>query len=244
MKGNRQLIKIDTRGCYQYYPGVAVIANLYNNNMALCHLLHERLSENKQICRYYSPLPASSYHMTAMSVCNAKLNGGGDWEKFVADKIPFFRQIHQRVQESSFSPEISINSFRTRSVIQGIFSMPDLQKDLIMSLASELGLLEESFFMPHVTFAYQYRAVESELSELIEEEINKTLWSVFNEYNGPYDLDPLRLCYYDDMCAFITWNAECNPFISVSRSHDSFFFFFLPRLGADSSERQYSAYRK
>ena len=246
MKGYRELRKIDERGCYQYYPGVTVVANLYDNNEALCKALHERLSENELICRYYSPLPASSYHMTAMSVCNAKFNGRGNWEKFVADKIPFFRKIHSRVEEVSFSPQISVDRFRTKSVIQGIFTMPDLQKNLIMSLSREFGLQDEPFFTPHVTLAYQYRTLEFELSELIEQEIQTILFGVFKEHDDPYFLAPLRLCYFDDMQKFITWNGDRNPFISVSRSHDSFFGGDggWPRLGSDFSASHSSAYRK
>lgn len=183
--------------------------------------------------------------MTAMSVCNAKFNGGGNWEQFVTDKLPFFRDIHLRVEQMSFRPQISVTNFRTRSVIQGIFEMPVEQKNMIVSLARDLGLQDEESFTPHVTFAYQYRRVERGQSELLDQEIRATLLRVFNEYNNSYVLAAPRLCFFNDMLEFITWNGEMNPFISVARSHDSFFGGGnWPRLGAELPASHASASRK
>lgn len=216
---NMPFVKIDEKGTYTRFPGFTVIASVGAEESKLWEAIYNSIANNSVVRKYYAPLPASSYHMTAMGLFTQQYDGGTDWEGFIKAKMPFFKRLHEALHEREFKPEISFVEVNTSSTIHIVVSLPKEQQDIINDIAKEFDMESNVPFAFHITLAYQYEMIdEASIGEVRLEltKVRDAINTILAAKTSPLVIEPPKLTYFNDMTAFIPWDGKTSPFTTTS----------------------------
>lgn len=218
----RQLSKIDGRGEYAPFPGVTVVSACYPKQKEFCETIYKILVNNPLILHHFLPLPAQSYHMTTMSL-ETELQIGSSWNQFIINNLPRYKRIKQTLQKNPLYPAIETMEVSIGRTLSFSLSLSKEQQTQIKKIAASLNIEETIPKVLHITLAYSRfnGTISKEISEQLQAEISKELNKVIEKIKFPLEIAEYKLCYFNDMTAFPSWDAENNPFIqSQSPHHD------------------------
>jgi len=203
------LKKIDNQGKYCKFPGITIVSAIRQEDFEIWKKIHDQLEKCPNLKEYFSLLPAESYHMTTFGLFNQKRDGGSNWEKFIDEKLPKLQEINKELNARSFSPEVIIDSFSVRKIgITLYLKLKEDQKKIIKEVAEKFGFQEHVPNSFHISLAYTYKMPDEEKLKEMKNQFKSAVTCVKKSFK----LDPPKLCYYNDMTAFIPWDAEKNPF--------------------------------
>ncbi|VEB37534.1 Uncharacterized protein conserved in bacteria [Legionella cherrii] len=216
---HRRLSKVDDHGEYALFPGVTVVSACYPEHKEFCETIHKALKNNPLIMQHFSPLPANSYHMTTMSL-ETEHQVGAIWDQFITHNLPHYKKIKQALQKTPITPSIEkmqVNIGRTISLALNLFREHVAQ---IQEIAEALSIEETIPKIFHITLAYSRsnKIISIEVSEQLKAEITRELNVILEKTILPLKIAEAKLCYFNDMKAFIPWDAEHNPF-TQSKQH-------------------------
>lgn len=206
--------KVDTSGQYVPFHGVTVVASaVRTENIGLLEELHLALSNCKSASNNFALLPVSSYHMTTMDLATEKSFAPGTFTTFIDNNMPWFRRLHQMLVEREFAPCITVDYAQVHGVIMLIVKLDEAQDSKLREIAKAFNIEEKIPPAYHITFGYRFKPMSSEELKQLEIEVNSLFDAVFTKRNSrQLVLDATKLCYFNDMCAFIPWDADTNPF--------------------------------
>lgn len=211
--------KIDSEGNYLPFPGMTVVADVYQTNKELFDDLYRRLRSSELITKYNSLLPAESYHITTFAVItpkHSKLLVSDDdrqWQHWIQQNLPKLQSIHQSI-ESTLTPfNFRIAACKDRRLTL-VVQVDPIAESNQKELAKSVGYKKEVPRYFHISLAYQHRPFEDPtIADRIAEEFNEILRTILPNH-VLVDLPAMQphLCYYHSMCEFVPWDASSNPF--------------------------------
>lgn len=211
----RQLRKVDEHGEYAPFPGVTVVSACYPEQKEFCEAIYQVLKSSPLIMHYFSPLPAHSYHMTTMSL-ETEQQVGAFWSQFITKNLPHYKKINQTLQKNPIYPSIEKMQVNVDWCISLSLFLSKKHVAQIEEMAEALNIEETIPPVFHFTLAYPRpnRKISKEVSEQIIKELN----GVIEKTAVPFEIAEAKLCYFNDMTAFLPWDAENNPFLQ-SKNH-------------------------
>ncbi|MGM9454100.1 DUF1868 domain-containing protein [Legionella bozemanae] len=216
----RQLSKVNEHGEYAPFPGVTVVSACYPKQKEFCETIYKFLVSNPLILHHFLPLPAQSYHMTTMSL-ETEQQIGSSWNQFIINNLPHYKRIKQTLQKNPLYPSIEKMEVSIGRTISLSLSLPKEQEAQIKKIATSLNIEETIPKVFHITLAYSRfnRAISKEISEQLHAEIAKEINKIIEKIEFPLEIAEYALCYFNDMMAFPSWDAENNPFIQSKSPH-------------------------
>ena len=113
--------KLDPQGNYLPFPGYTVICklNLDEGFNTWCNI-YNTLVYNKNVTDFYSILPLSSWHVTAINLFTKEAveDRHVAWDVYVASKQKFFNKLSQVLKQSQISPTLVYVDLYTRGALQ------------------------------------------------------------------------------------------------------------------------------
>lgn len=207
------MLKIDTNGNYQHFPGVSIICLASPNCSDLCYKIYQLLISEPTVTAHYTPIPWQSYHMTTVHLYTQAQDALVNWPGFIDDKQILFTQISQALASESFNPGIAIKSLQLTYALQLIVSLADVDKQKIKSLAKLFGIEEKIPALFHITLAYQFKTLTASTQARLVEKLWDKISTMLAQENQRLSLQSASLCYFSDMTKFIPWNGQYNPFL-------------------------------
>ncbi|MCW8400352.1 DUF1868 domain-containing protein [Legionella sp. PATHC038] len=215
---HRRLSKVDAHGEYALFPGVTVVSACYPEHKEFCETIHKALKNNPLIMQHFSPLPANSYHMTTMSL-ETEQQVGGIWEQFITNNLSHYKKIKQALQKTPITPSIEKMEVNIGRTISLAVNLPREHVIQIEEIAKALSIEETIPKIFHITLAYsRSNKISIEISEQLKAEITRELNQILEKTILPIKIAEAKLCYFNDMKAFLPWDAEHNPF-TQSKQH-------------------------
>ena len=202
------LVKINEKGDFCPFPGVTVVSAIKAEDYQFWEELYNLLNKCELAKQYYSWLPFESYHMTTLSLYTKLDVGAPDWKGFIEKNLPKFQEIAKLLDEKSFTPDIELGELEVGYGVLFNLKLPEDQQQLINSVTSLLGFSDKLPHWPHLALAYRYKETTSEINKAIRTELEPVLGFLGKKIQ----LEPPKLCYFNDMKAFIPWNGEKYPF--------------------------------
>ena len=224
----KHITKIDKKGHYRKFPGISVVAAIKDEDTDLWKEVYDSI--HKITKGYYAPLPHTSYHMTAVDLYTEAAVGHMRWKQFVRSNLSFFQSIHTSFQDQAITPMIQIETTKIAGVIQLLLRLPQEQDSTIHRIATKFNVDKQVPKVFHITLAYPFKSIESSQAKLMEELIKTDIEKIFAKYGNVITLEPPKLCYFNDMKAFIPWNGDKSPFehSHAHHLHDFFKWFSTP----------------
>ncbi|WP_454780751.1 DUF1868 domain-containing protein [Legionella sp. WA2022007384] len=209
----KQLSKVNEYGEYAPFPGVTVVSSCYPEHREFCEAIFKVLNNNPLIMHYFNPLPASSYHMTTMSL-ETEQQIGDAWNRFIINKLPHYKKIKQTLEDTPFHPSIEKMVVNIDRCISLTLTLSKEHEEQIKEIAEALNIEKTIPRVFHITLAYSRpnKTISKEGSEELHEEITDKLNVIIEKTKFPMNIAEPKLCYFNDMTAFPIWNAEDNPF--------------------------------
>lgn len=217
-------MKINQQGTYLPFAGVTVIATLLKQDETFWHKM-QALIHQPLICKYFTPVPYESYHMTTNNLYVEE--DCPDWSKFIDNNLTYFHSLSNRLLQNSHNLDVSIVDLKTHNAIQLIvlFDSPD-DEEMIHNIAAQYRCADGIPRLFHVTLAYQYQAISNE--------DNQAMSAIFNAIkqmarDHHITLNPPALHIFRDMTQYTPWDGTANPFqppINDDVPHDNCLPFF------------------
>lgn len=207
------LSKVDSSGRYMRFPGVTVIAPVGEENSNSWKKLYDGLKQSSLIQKYYALLPMSSYHMTTLNLFTEQETKSANWVEFVDSKRDFFQMIDAKLKSQEFHPQVQILRPEAAGTIHLIVRMDGQHKSKVLAFGREASLPHKVPNPFHITLGYLFTKITQDQKREVEFEVQKLVSQAF----GPEPalvLDSPRLCFFNDMVAFIPWDGKSNPFRS------------------------------
>ena len=206
--------KINDEGQFCAFPGITIVAAIPAESLNVWKTIYDCINEDQTIRRYYTPLPYTSYHMTAINLYTEHHHDADDWEDFITKEMPFFQQLQADFASKALQPQITIDALTMSGAIQLRLKLPPEQEIMIREIAHHHGV--EAGIPPkfHITLAYQYQSISPQEASLIKNKLNDKLKAWFNPQQPVITLDSPQLCYFNDMTQFIPWHGDTYPFKS------------------------------
>lgn len=211
MEENAQLRKIDSSGKYCHFPGVTVVSAVGEENQDLWSAIFQGVKNSPLLSGYYGLLPLESYHMTTINLdVEAKTP---QWLEYIDAKLPWFRSLHQEVELNSFNPSVlSIEPLFLGSILLLRLQLPPEQIEANERIVSKFSIRDRLPQYYHITLGYQYRSFDEVTSLSLQREFTSITSECLKSYRKPVILDAPHLTYFNNMTAFIPWDATENPF--------------------------------
>ncbi len=205
-----EVIKIDPQGKFSKFPGVTVVAAIQNGDVEKWRQVYSELETCTLLRQYYSLLPFESYHMTTSDLYTQKRLGLADFQSTIHKELTRFKELYQMLNDKPFSPEIILDSVYINNVVMFLeVKLKDEHQLIVKSVAEQFGITANIPKIFHVSLAYSYKEPDDKTIEAIKKEVENNLTCL----GKTFTLDSPKLCYFNDMTAFIPWNAEKYPFI-------------------------------
>jgi hypothetical protein len=203
--------KVDGHGAYTRFPGVTVVASSYNSeeNVRFWNELYEELRANPLVTNHFALLPPESYHMTTINLLTQQMLPQNEWDGMIDTKLRWMQQLHHALAANGFSPKVELERVQVSGVIIVYLRLDEEQKEAVRKLAKEFNI-EQCVSDPyHVTIGYKYAATtDQQIAELYT-----ALGDIFTRrMKHRMFFDVPKLCYFQDMTAFIPWDGQSNPF--------------------------------
>jgi len=192
--------KIDREGMFLPFAGITIICKV-NGIVEFLISIQQALQNDPLIKQYYSTVPSSSHHMTAINLYTQDAMSETEWKSFLHEKIRFFSMLNKTLHEKAFPLNAQIVGAIMQGVIQLIVCIPSAQKEKIEAIATKHQLAHKIPQVFHITLAYQYKAVEEENASAV----NQRLSRIIDTYCHPGIIFPLSspaLYYFQDMTAY------------------------------------------
>lgn len=219
----KPLQKIDSNGIYTAFPGVTVISPIDHRELELWRQVHACISGCEMAARFYAPLPAESYHMTAVNLyVEASFNQSeqDNWAAFLTTKLPFFSELDAYCKANPFTPLIDVVDVEVAASIRLLLRIPHYHCQLINRFAELFHIEHHLPDVFHMTLGYQYKAINTNVKQAIKAQIRQGLEHIFSAIKTPPRLKPPTLCYFHNMEAFEPWDGRHNPFTSEMSAPD------------------------
>jgi len=200
--------KLDFQGHYLPFPGYTVICklNLNEDFDVWCNIINT-VVRAKNVTDYYSILPLSSWHVTAINLFtkdeieNRYLSLS--WNDYVAAQQSFFNELNQILQQNPISPTLTYADLYTNGALQIDVRLDADSCGQIEALAKKYHYEHHIPSHFHVTLGYQYQALEPK--HLIE--LKAALAPCIRDYVAhaapeSRQLKPAQLCYFENMLAY------------------------------------------
>ena len=196
--------KIDPDGRYLRFPGVTVVSAIRDGDLPAWQSVYSDMAVLPLVTDHYSLLPAESYHMTTADLFTFRDHG----QALIEQNLPMLRQIHGALIEHAYQPRIVIESF---SVLPNVcrlnLAFSQEQQAINRAIFARFDLLNRIPPVFHITLGYSYKPTDQALRERIAE----ALGAKFTCVGKSFILDRPKLCYFDDMLAFIPWDVAEMP---------------------------------
>jgi len=198
------------------FPGFTIVSDTDDQDMPFFQALHDALVKIPEFREYYEMLPLSSMHMTTTNLFTQYPDYASTWNEFINDKLPWFKNLHQRVEQSNVHPRITLSELKGWKGINIGVEVNENDKTNIKNLAQEFDI--EAKIPPHFHLGLAY--LKKDITEIDRTnlfiKLNTVFSKVLKEYN--YDqkvltLKKANLCYFPDMKSFVPWDATSNPFV-------------------------------
>lgn len=222
-----QLTKVDEQGAYSPFSGVTVVSSCYPEHKMFCTTIYNALKSNSLVMEFFSPLPASSYHMTTMSL-ETEQEIGNLWDEFILDNLDNYRKIKNELETNPIYPlieKVQVNISWTISLTVFLSKAQEIQ---IKETAKAVKIEDTVPRVFHITLAYPRpnKKTSAVITQRLQNELTAQLETLIGQFHFPMKVAQAKLCYFNDMIAFHPWNAESNPFIHKNFI-ESLFFSFL-----------------
>ncbi|BBH52048.1 DUF1868 domain-containing protein [Fluviispira sanaruensis] len=212
-----ELKKIDSSGKYSQFPGITVISKVNKDNHKMWDEIEQKLSQDQLITKYFSLLPAKSYHMTTINLFTKRNHGGQngkDWNSFIKLKKPLLKNLKIYLEKNAFEPHLKrVELLKTRvtSVISLKVPLEYAQMEKIQMTAAHFSL-ESKIPKPfHITLAYAYKKIPKKIYLKIIENINKILNPILYTYRDKsVTFEVPKINYFLDMTAYNEWNESID----------------------------------
>jgi hypothetical protein len=195
--------KLDSDGNYQPFPGYTVICKLNLEETAdIWRNIFSHLVNNSKVTDFYSILPFSSWHVTAINLFTkeAVKESQLEWGAYVASKQVFFNELIQVLKQNPLTPSMHYSRLHMEGALQIEVVLDNQRANQIEALA-KCYKYERSiprFF--HVTLGYQYKILNDAQFKALKLELTPLIQAYFKDLT--LKLQPAQLCYFDDMTAF------------------------------------------
>ena len=205
--------RIDAFGRYLYCPGVCCISKV--EDYSEMGDIFKFIKNSKYLSKYYSPLPAHSYHMTISPIyskgCNPLPIHAGKTKEF--DEMMEPLKVNLLIQDSLLKMEYksvpytvaNAGMYCKKTLGIKVYSVDKKVTEKLDKTYKDIqtlfGRKDDSIF-PHITLAYNYKEVPSD--KKIVEGINKELSELNKMIPKRVVLNPPRIVYFDSMTRFKT----------------------------------------
>lgn len=205
--------RIDEKGQYCPISGTTVVSAIQASDTQFWRMVYNHLKNCPTICRYYAPLPYTSYHMTAIALDTIDdVSQDENWPAFINEKMPFYSELHKALSAQKIVPNIRFDFLSEFNLIVLAVSLPPEQVEAIQNMAKRHDCKNGIPMNFHITLAYQYDTnLTREDCDKINEEL-EPLRRLFAQKKR-IKLDPPKLCYFNNMTHFTPWDGSTNPFI-------------------------------
>ena len=176
----KHLTKIDRRGNYTKFPGISVVAAIKAKDTDLWKEVYDSI--HKITKGYYTPLPHTSYHMTAVDLYTEAAVGHKRWKAFVRSNLSFFQSIHTSFQDQAITPRIQIKTTKITGVIQLLLTLPPEQESIVHLIATKFNVDKQVPKVFHITLAYPFKSIQSSQAKLMEELIKIDIEKIVANY--------------------------------------------------------------
>lgn len=186
-------LKVDENGKYKNFYGYTVVSFLNSEKYSF---VEDYIKNSRFLSKYFSALPASSYHMTVFNLwcCNAPLlpihkkwidekkmlieENSGSYEPVVGFtyRENFFQMMLEISEHSKMIPNFPVE-IRLFKSLNSITASVDIHSDHLIGLRnlrekiSPLITHGDENLVPHITFAYKYREIEKYDIENVKKEM-------------------------------------------------------------------------
>jgi hypothetical protein len=199
--------KLDDQGNYLPFPGYTVICKLnLEEEFDGWFNIYNTLIHDKNITDFYSILPLSSWHVTAINLFTQEAveHRHVEWGGYVASKQKFFDQLSQVLQQRQITPTLTYADLYTNGALQVDVALDKQSIDWIHALAKYYKYERNVPSHFHVTLGYQYNnALNSTQAKALKSELAPRIQTYLSEISHRLlQLQPAQLCYFEDMLAF------------------------------------------
>ena len=219
------LNKLDKEGRFLRYPGVTVVAGICQQDYSFWEKIAKLISKHSPIKDNYALLPYLSYHMTAINLFTEAGIGSANWKQFLHSRGKFFLALRQAFEQHPFQPKITLDSVIANGALQLLVTIPKEQEQIISDIAREFQVEINVPARFHITLGYQFKYLEHSELKAIREYLEKQFKTNPDLQKSQLTLDVPKLCFFEDMTAFIPWNAVGYPF-KIDKEHDRVGGFF------------------
>jgi hypothetical protein len=207
------LKKINDQGNYCWFPGVTVVAGVSAESLVFWERIQSALKTVPGLLEHFSPLPTSSYHMTAVNLYTERWDmPSGNWASFLSHNLPWFNGLHKEIESLGFHPKVKADLPLVSSIIYLPIHLEPTQNSKIHELSNKFGIQNRIPEELHITLGYQYKSMSDTYRRVLQHDVQETLKPLLASLASPFELNEPKLCYFNDMTAFIPWAAESNPF--------------------------------
>ena len=209
--------KITNTGVYIPYNGITVIHKVHHKHRDLMQRIERTIKRSPTVSRFWSALPAKSYHMTLHDVDSQLGVSDEIWIATANARTDTWKALSRELDNyRHFKPVGTIRSFYHRGTIgiEVALSYQDTQvaEEIRAKLCNITGTaLRRRVY--HITLAYQYAEIDPATTPQIVAEletITNLITSSFPALN--IELDDAELCSFNTMKAFDTWDGTVWPY--------------------------------
>lgn len=195
--------KLDDEGNYLPFPGYTVICKLnVEKSSDIWRNLFSDLMSNLKVTDYYSILPLSSWHVTAINLFTKRSieEHGLAWNAYTASQQNFFNELIQALQQKPLMPSMKYSRLYMNGALQLEVVLDHQSADEILALAMRYRYEQKIPHRFHVTLGYQYKYLNHAQFEALKLDLIPLMQAYLN--NLTLQLQPAQLCYFDDMTLF------------------------------------------
>jgi hypothetical protein len=189
--------KIDIQGNYLPFPGYTIVSHaLHPLPKSLTDLVNYLSSSELQ--KYYSFLPATSYHVTINPL-----------ENVLDEHLSVLKEEQRKLKEQNTTIICTAEKLIRSRVILIEVQFKDDENQTFANIIKNVRSHElqqtkilHNYVLPwHLTLAYQYKDIENEeITTKLDQIIGNIPQSSTFPFNIP--LDHIRICHYNDMREF------------------------------------------
>lgn len=195
--------KIDGKGVFQYFPGLTVVSALYNRKY--WKKVESFLRKSEYLSQIYSPLPASSYHVTLADVETQYELGEEKLLDWIDEKTESntWKRIEKILKTFDRSIPLSYGELYTESTIGITVDLGEKDEMFTNARNSIFHILDKPkySYLFHITFGYMYKRIDKKHANGIKLELDQ-LEVILDGLGPKLKLHRPKLCIFEDMTKF------------------------------------------
>lgn len=216
--------KINKKGEFLPYKGITVVCPLSNEQKRNLNKVQKWINSSKTMSKYFSGLPQSSYHMTLYDIITENQLPGDTLKQTLIDGRETLSRLNSFLSMTTIRPIMEIVNIYASGTIGLRLSFIDAHVQNIAyvcrnSIDTILNRVPREYVF-HMTLGYQYKAIEPEDIQNMEEEMKEFKNLILNYCPDTLlKFEEARLCYFNDMLSFVTWNGEDVDWLNINNSN-------------------------